>query len=839
MTKYFKTTALLVLICTVITSCQIAKTEKITSREEINFNLDWNFIQTKQNLNLDAINKQSNWTAARLPHDWSIKNPYNQAYIVTDSTPNLGYIGWYKKDFVLKPEDQNKVIRLDFDGVYNNSEVFINGNKVAERPFGFSAFSADLNPYLKKNDSINTILVKVNNKAFMDSRWYNGAGIYRDVKLVKLQPIHFQKWGTKITTPIVNSQKAEVLINSQIINPDQQVNLGLLFEIKDASGVVIQSKKIVATANHSNATIEIQNPKLWSPDNPNLYTLTASIVDVNGKIWDKQNTTFGIRSLKFTPNDGFYINENKTFIKGVCLHHDAGAIGVAVPDDVWKRRLLILKKGGVNAIRTAHNPPSANFLDLCDQLGFMVQAEAFDEMDYPKDKRRNYNENKEDSLTVGYTNHFHKWGEKDLKDMILRDQNHPSIIMWSIGNEVEWTYPRYSKSSGYFSKDVEYYYDEPPLSIQKIKQNLVEFPPLEFDAATTAQKLSKWAKEIDTSRPITANLVLPSVSHLSGYTDALDIIGYSYRAVVYKYGHQNYPDKMILGTENWANWVEWKSVLDNPHIPGIFLWTGIYYMGETRNTHHRGSNSGLIDFAAFPTPRWHMFKTLWNDEPEIYATTIELRNSDYNNVNGEAIENKPDLWKKRKWSFQNYKTHWNYSQNEEIIVEVYTNCPTAELFLNNKSLGVKSLDSNEDHIIKWIVPYNEGVLTVKGSCKKEVIYEIKTAQKPAALQLIADKSIINSGTDDVAHIEVQLVDESNLPVKYLDQNINFAIEGPARLLGIDNGSNNQQKSFDTLDCLTNNGKLLFMIQATSGKGSIRIKANSENCKSNSITILSK
>lgn len=806
---------------------------KPIQRQEIDFNFDWQFYKTQDNLNTEEVLTKVDWADVNLPHDWAIKTPYNQGYIVTDTTPNLGYIGWYKKELKLIGS-KDQIIRLDFDGVYNNSEIYINGKKINERPSGFSAFSANLTPYLKLNNQPNIILVKVDHRAFLDSRWYNGAGIYRDVKLVKLNPTHIKKWGIGITTPIISSANATVQTEIEIENIS--ADLSLNFKILNNENETIKTEEISISNHKTTHSFQIENPKLWSPTHPNLYSLETSILAKDGTVLDTKTERFGVRSLKYTANNGFLLNGKKTYFKGVCLHFDGGAVGGAVPDDIWKRRLKTLKKAGVNAIRTAHNPPSENFLNLCDEMGFLVQDEAFDELDYPKDKRKNYNSKSIDSLTIGYVSHFQKWGEQDLKDMILRDRNHPSIVMWSIGNEVEWTYPRYGKSSGYWNSDKKYYYDEPPITIEEMKEHMKNNPPKEFELAKTVQKLSKWVKELDTTRPVTANLVIPTVSHFSGYTDALDIVGYSYRASVYDYGHRNYPEKMILGTENWANYVEWKSVLDHDFIPGIFLWTGIYYMGETTDPNKRGGDSGLIDFAGFPTARWHQFKTLWNKEPHIYATTIELNKSDYINKKGEAVDKIKNQWKTRRWGYQDYNTYWNYKKNEQVVIEVYTNCPTTELFLNNKSLGIKKLKNFEDHVVKWIVPYTEGTLTVKGYGEKEVLYKIKTASKPTSLSIHSDKKKLKANGYNVAHIEVQLMDEQGNPVKHIDQNVTFKIEGPATLLATDNGSNTQRKSFNSNTCITKNGKVLLLIQSTKEKGNVTITATSNNCKTNSILI---
>ncbi|MGS0523886.1 glycoside hydrolase family 2 TIM barrel-domain containing protein [Zobellia nedashkovskayae] len=286
-------------------------------------------------------------------------------------------------------------------------------------------------------------------------------------------------------------------------------------------------------------------------------------------------------------------------IKGVCLHHDGGMVGAAVPDDVWRRRLTKLKKAGCNAIRISHNPGSEAFLNLCDEMGFLVQDEFFDEWDNPKDKRKNMNEQSVDYVTRGYTEHFQEWAEKDLKNTILAHRNHPSIIQWSIGNEIEWTYPRNTDATGFFNNmgwQGNYFFSEPPFTPEQIKEQLKTLPKEKYDIGKTAQKLAKWTKELDTTRYVTANCILPSASHLSGYTDALDVVGYSYRRVIYDYGHKNYPNEVIMGTENLPQWHEWKAVMERPFISGLFLWTGIDYMGESNGGWpKKGTNSGLLN----------------------------------------------------------------------------------------------------------------------------------------------------------------------------------------------------------------------------------------------------
>lgn len=362
---------------------------------------------------------------------------------------------------------------------------------------------------------------------------------------------------------------------------------------------------------------------MWSPEQPALYTAITTIRQ-GEHIVDRLDTRFGVRDIYFDPKTGFYLNGVKTAIKGVNLHHDAGAVGVAVPKDVWRRRLASLKRAGTNAIRTAHNPASEEFLNLCDEMGFLVQAEIFDEWDNPKDKRLNQWERHSDRISRGYADYFQQEAEEDLKIAVKRDRNHPSIFMWSIGNEIEWTYPRYKAATGYFDMNASgnYFYNPPFITEQEIKDRFHKSEPGQYVLAKTAAKLSNWVKELDTTRPVTANLILPSVSHISGYTDALDVVGYSYRRVIYDYGHERYPDKPIMGTENVVQWHEWKAVIEREFISGTFLWTGVDYLGEAHGAWPRKAvRSGMLDLAGFETPAYSLYRTLWSDEPYIAITT--------------------------------------------------------------------------------------------------------------------------------------------------------------------------------------------------------------------------
>lgn len=480
---------------------------------------------------------------------------------------------------------------------------------------------------------------------------------------------------------------------------------------------------------------------------------------------------------------------------------------------------------GCNAIRTAHNPPSEEFLDICDEMGFLVQDEAFDEFQNPKDKRNNYNQQSEDEETKGYTYFFDEWSERDLTNMVLRDRNHPSIIMWSIGNEIEWTFPKYGNATGYWGStkvgDVNYYWDEPPLSIEKIKELFYQSSDQDI-LVETAHKLSSVIKRLDTSRPVTANLVIPSVSMFSGYADALDIVGLSYRHSVYDYCRRNYPDKVILGTENWTRYHEWKPVVENDYMSGIFMWTGINYMGESHQWPFRGSGSGLLDFAGFEKPSYHMFRSLWNKKPHVFICTQTIGKSPYLLKNDQQLDEKVKDWSKRqKWGWQEVNRHWNYMEGDTVIVEVYTNQEAVELFLNGTSQGVKKLSEVNDHILKWAVPYKGGEIkaqAVNGSAESV----IKTAKDPVDVSIQVDKRQLVADGYDVAHVEVQLIDKDVTPVRHFNRQVKFDISGPVKLLGVDNGSPGSVQDYQSQQVITSEGRCLMILQSTREKGKAEI-----------------
>ncbi len=828
-------------------SCESDVTK--TNQFSDDFNLAWNFHLSEDSIDVSSI---TDWSTVNLPHDWAVVNEFDSTLVndalATGYLASKGY-GYYKKVFN-KPVKEQEVTYVLFDGVYNNSEVWINGKKLGFHPYGYSPFYFDITEYLNSTGKDNELIVKIDHSRYADSRWYTGAGIYRKVDLITVHKIHIPIWGTFITTPEVTNEKATVQLNIDLENDLNEASpISVTTKIVDndeniVTGVFTEVTLKKNSKDRITQTLEVDNPNLWGVDNPYLYKAVTSLIQ-DGEVLDRYETPFGIRRIKFDANTGFYLNGENMKIKGVCLHHDAGLVGSAVPKGVWKRRLQILKDGGCNAIRISHNPASSEFLDLCDEMGFLVQDEFFDEWDNPKDKRHNkWEEKSTDYITRGYGEHFQKWAKKDLENTILSHRNHPSIFQWSIGNEIEWTYKRNAATTGFFDMewDGNYFWSEPPHSVEKIKELMETLPRGKYDIGKTAQKLAGWTKALDTTRPVVANCILPSSSHLSGYADALDIVGYSYRRVLYDYGHRNYPDKVIMGTENLGQYHEWKAVEERPHISGTFLWTGIDYMGEIRAPWPvRTQPSGLLTTAGFKRGSYHMMKTLWNDKPHIHIATQHIEKSlNKIDVSGNIVAKNPEKWKHALWEWQDVNEHWNYNKGELISVEIYSNLDELELFLNDKSLGKKKLIDFEDHIYKWGVPFNDGELRAVGSKDGwDIAQKIVTVRESKALKLTADTKEIKANHYDVVNIVAQFTDGKGNPSMTDDKEIKFEIKGPAKLLGVDNGWKKSVQKFQSNVNTTHNGKTLLIVQATGESGAIEVKAHVEGMEDTSVIIQSK
>ncbi len=823
--------------------CLFSCKEFTPVREISDFNFDWRF---SLNNEIGAASRDFDdtaWEDVRLPHDWSAALPYDSVNALGNTGYVGGGIGWYRKSFILS-NSEDKIVYLEFDGIYNHSEIWLNGKKIKCQVSGYAPFFVDITDCLLPAGNKNLLAVKVDRSRYADSRWYSGSGIYRNVRLVTANKLHIPIWGVFVTTPEVKNRSAKVNISvnvkscydePQIFDVQTKI-FSPLGELKGASSV--KNIKVTDSIVVVDQPIYIDMPQLWSIDNPSLYTAVTEIL-LCGVVVDQYTTTFGIRDIEFDAENGFFLNGENFKIKGLCIHADGGSVGVAVPKEVWRRRLQKLKDGGCNALRIAHHPASSELLDLCDEMGFLVQDEFFDEWNYPKDKRFNCEERHDDYISRGYADWFEKCAEEDLKTTMLSHRNHPCIFQWSIGNEIEWTYPQNKKATGFFDNidwTGAYFWSEPPFSKERIKEEYKKQKPLKYNIGETAKQLATWTREMDISRPVIANCILPSVSFVSGYTDALDIVGFSYRRVMYDYARENYPNKIVMGTESLPQWHEWKAVAERDFISGLFLWTGIDYLGEATNKWpQRGVPSGLLDVAGFEKFSYKMYKTLWLDEPQVYIGTEIITGSKHKiDSLGNVKEKVLGAWEKLYWYWPDIKEHWNYSEGDTIIVSAFTNQEKAELFLDNKSFGVKKLEDFPDHIIKWAVPFVPGTLCVKA---KGVSNSITTSGSVSSLDIKLDKMNIKSDGYDLVHIEIQLLDENNNLVKDKEKILTFEIEGGAEIIGVDNGSLSNPYNYKGNRVITNNGKALVIVQSIKDvKHDAMITINAENIESKVITI---
>jgi hypothetical protein len=844
--------SLFVMLYGCLCSSVFADTE---ARKTLDFNFNWQFHLGQAEGAFLPDNAQGiEWENIRLPHDWSVDLPYSKENTASSTGFKAGGIGWYQKSFNLSQSDVQKAMWFEFDGIYNNAEIWINGHYAGGRPNGYSSFAVDLTSHAVVGE--NVVTVKVNRTAYNDARWYTGSGIYRDVRLIKTNKNHIGHWGVQVLTPKVSKNKATLTINTKLVLTDpvsqKEKELYLDIRIIDPNGNEVETSSINVSkshATHIDSELSLQQPQLWSLEQPALYTAEVSLRRKNTVV-DSTRTRFGVRSIAFDANRGFLLNGKSTEFKGVNLHHDAGAVGAAVPKEIWRYRLEKLQSVGVNALRLAHNPHSTDLLDLADEMGFLVIAEMFDDWLRPKDKSVVFlsdNAGQGDSVK-SYTEHFPRWAERDLTDLIRRDFNHPSIIMWSIGNEIEWTYPFYNASQQWDGEKKDYHGKRPPVyDPARVRQEFAKNKGGQVDhLARTAKYLSNIVKKLDLSRPVTAGMVTPSVNFVSGYTDALDVAGFNYRSQEYDAAHEKYPDKPIYGSENWGTWPEWKAAKEREFVPGIFIWTGFAYKGEAGPWPRKGLEISLFDYAGNITPRGHQFEGFWVDEPKVYLATIDAAKSEYQydendgwvfNERAHPIEKMQWL---RAWEWYDVDDSWNYQPQQDVIVHVYANTEQSELFLNGKSLGKQSISDDNNRILFWQLPFEEGELKVVGYNDGQPVaeYALHTHQSVASIELTSSKKQLQADRYDVAHVHVRLVDKNGNTVLNHDDSVSFRLAGPGTLMAVDNGWQNSVQDERADNILPHQGRALAIIQSTNVAGEITLRVDTQGAKPALITLKS-
>ncbi len=772
------------------------------------FNEGWRFHLGDIQQAMSTDFNDSAWRILNLPHDWSIEGEFD---VMNPASPGGGAlpggVGWYRKSFAVDAGDSAKLFFIDFDGIYCNSEVWINSHYLGKRPNGYISFRYELTPYMNFDDQSNILSVRVDNSQQPNSRWYSGSGIYRNVWLVSVDKVFVDHWGTFVTTPEISGEYARVSVISAIRNElTVDKELKIKTSIYNASGrkvaesasdVKIPAKDIMETEQ----ILHVKNPALWSVDSPGLYQAVIEL-KYDGRVRDKYKTIFGIRYFDFDSARGFSLNGEHLKINGVCNHHDLGCLGAAIHTRALERQLEILKEMGCNAIRTAHNPPAPELLDLCDRMGFLVMDEAFDMW-------------KKGKTLFDYHLYYDDWHQRDLEDLVLRDRNHPSVMMWSIGNEIleQW--------------------DSTGLGM--------------------AMELAGIIRDLDTTHPITSGCNDPNPWNYIIRSGALDIIGYNYHQDMYADFPKTYPGQIFIATETvsalatrgsydmpsdiirrwpvrwdqpfdkgnpdyscssydncsapWGSTHEetWKIMKKHDFLSGMFIWTGWDYLGEPTpySWPARSSYFGIIDMAGFPKDAYYMYQSEWTDKPVLHVFP-----------------------------------HWNWHEGDTVDIWAYTNYHEAELFLNDESLGKKPKTENDLHLM-WRVPYVPGTLKAVASDegKETLVREVKTTGIPASILLEADRTVIRADGKDLSFVTVKIVDKDGNLVPGSDNMVNFSVSGEGFIAGVDNGCQISHEPFKDNYRKAFNGLCLAVLQSSGKRGKMTLKATSENLKGSEIEVI--
>jgi len=760
------------------------------------------------NIGLD----DSQWKSLDLPHDWSIELPFSKetGNIATGQT--VGGIGWYRKIFTLQPEQDKKIIQLYFEGVYMETEVWLNGKKVDYHPYGYTSFFCDITSCCNPAGKENTLAVKVSSLG-KNSRWYAGAGIYRHVWMVTAEQTRFDNWGIFITTPSVTEDKATVHVSAEVANGAASLKgLEALIQIKDGAGKTAGEKTVAlpelkeGEKSTVDADIEIVKPALWSVDTPILYTAVVSIKS-GGQTLDELTESFGIRSISFDSKQGFLLNGKPMKLKGGCIHQDNGLLGVAAIDRAEERKAELLKANGFNAVRCAHNPPAPKFLEACDHLGILVVDEAFDHWQRGK--------NPED-----YHRFFDEWHEKDITSMVKRDRNHPSIIMWSIGNEI----PERADSSG----------------------------------VAIAKELKSIIHKYDKTRPVTAAICdFWDNRHLKWDKDSerafsnLDVAGYNYKWDKYESDMKSFPDRVIWGSESYPfeRAVNWDLVEKHPAVIGDFVWTAIDYLGESGLGHVTLVKTGEKDSTLWQTRGWPWFNAwcgdidicgnkkpqsllrdiLWNESKIEMAVHTPLPKGYYESVG---------YW---GWADEYPEWNWKGNENKPLDVRVFTRYPVVRLYLNDKLLEEKKV-STEDNKSKYTATFQVNYLPgelkatgVESGVEKENVV-LRTAGAPATIRLTPDRTQIGNSRNELSYIQIELVDKDGLVVPDADCPVRLSVSGQGEIAAAGNASPTDMESFRSPAPKTFHGKALAIVRSSGKPGTIVLKAAADGLSEASVEI---
>jgi beta-galactosidase len=766
------------------------------------FDNNWSFFrggaQSAEQVNYD----DSKWRKIDLPHDWSIEDlpgsssPFNPAAISqVGGGFTTGGTAWYRKQFTIPAAQKGQRIIIQFDGVYMNPTVFINGQNLGMHPYGYTSFWFDITDKVKL-DKNNVIALEVKNEG-QNSRWYSGSGIYRHVWLKMTDPVHIAQWGTFVSTLDVNISSAKINVKTKVLNEsDKDISIKYVIHIINKAGkevaVNLKEQQIKAGASYEfNHNLIVNNPQLWSCESPELYTAVTEIY-YDGKLAEREKIDFGIRKISFDVKNGFQLNGKTIKLKGGCFHNDNGPLGSKAYDRAEERKVELLKASGFNAIRCSHNPPSPAFLAACDRLGMLVIDEAFDCWKYGKN-------------AFDYHLYFNDWWKKDVESMVARDRNHPSIIMWSIGNEIpERATP---------------------------------------DGVKSAKMLVGYIKELDPARAVTS-----AVNNLSEdkdpYFNTLDISGYNYavggdsnRPRIYETDHARVPERIMVGTESYPleAFGSWMDVVDHSYVIGDFVWTAYDYIGEA-SIGWLGYPQGVsfypwnlaycgdIDICGWKRPQSYYRDALWKDDQlSIFVTPPKP---------SFPLNPKIEPWS--KWNWFDVVADWNWKgyENKPLTVNVYSSCQQVELFLNNKSLGKKETNRQTKFEATWDVPYQPGALVAVGydGDKKINTAILNTAASPVNIKLSADRTKLQADNQDLSYVTVELTDAKGNLNPRAENLVHFKIEGAGTIIGVGNANPQSVESYQKPQRKAWHGKCLVIIKSTGTPGEITLKVSGDGIK---------
>jgi hypothetical protein len=776
-------------------------------REHRNFDNGWRFhLGDLKQAEAPAF-ADKDWRAVDLPHDWSIEGPYSQKNASgTGFLP--GGIGWYRKSFPLPASVRDRKVAIHFDGVYRDSDVWINGKHLGHRPYGYSSFEYDLTPYLKYGAVSNVLAVRVDRTVVADSRWYPGTGIYRHVWLDMTGPVHIAPWGAYVTTPVAGEAEALVSTETRVVNetPAEALATVVTTILNERAEEVATAKEEDTVAAGKERTFAqqavIARPGLWSPEQPHLYT-AVSRVYLGGQVVDELRTPFGIRSFYFSPDKGLILNGRPTKMKGVCIHHDLGALGAAFFEEALERRLKSFKAIGVNAIRCSHNPMAPEFYDLADRMGFLVMDEAFDEWTGGK---RKWAEGRNNGAVArhGYNESFEEWGVRDAQDMVLRDRNHPSIVMWSIGNEIDYPTDPFVHPRGRVDNSIP---KDGGVKPKDLSANLM--PPIE-------RQLIAAVKRFDATRPVTMALADIDASNATGVANMLDVVGYNYLEQDYERDHKAYPNRVIYGSENSRGLDQWRQVAINDYVGGQFLWTGMDFLGEANRFPTHGSMSGLLDIQGFWKREAHLRQALWNDQPMVYAAAWATGDE-------SSIADSRTLGRNQtveRWG-------WTADARKNIPVEVYSNCESVELLLNGRSVGEKRIADRLAPVVIFAVPNEAGTVEVLGKRGGNTVarFQLKAIGPAERIQLTPDLRTLKSEGRQVSTVEVVVVDRDGNRVPDANPEITVALAGDGRLIAVDNADLTDNTSAQGGKKKAYQGRAVAVVRSGAQPGRVTLRAS--------------